>query len=103
MSDPSSPAGAAYALAAAAYAGFQLTVRFVVYPQFARVPGAASAAYEQAHQRLVTPIVGLLFGALGLSAARAVRARTRMAWAGLFLGMCAVGWSSMFTVILLTA
>ncbi len=69
MSDPSSPAGAAYALAAAAYAGFQLTVRFVVYPQFARVPGAASAAYEQAHQRLVTPIVGVLFGALALTTA----------------------------------
>ncbi len=69
MSDPLSPAAAAYALAAAAYAGFQLTVRFVVYPQFARVPGDASAAYEQAHQRLITPIVGLLFGALALATA----------------------------------
>ena len=52
---------------------------------------------------LVLGVLGTVFGALGLSAARAVRARTRMAWAGLFLGMCAVGWSSMFTVILLTA
>ncbi|HYY11915.1 MAG TPA: hypothetical protein VE781_13325 [Kineosporiaceae bacterium] len=57
----------AYALAAAAYAGFQLTVRLVVYPQFARVPAAASAQFEQAHQRLVTPLVGLLFGALALT------------------------------------
>ncbi len=68
MSDASA-AGAAYALAAAAYTGFQLTVRFVVYPQIARVPGPASAAYERAHQRLVTPLVGLLFGALALSVA----------------------------------
>jgi hypothetical protein len=67
-----SPAGAAYALAAAAYAGFQLTVRFVVYPQFARVPGDASAAYERAHQRLITPIVGLLFGTLALATAALV-------------------------------
>lgn len=58
-----------YALAAAAYAGFQLTVRTVVYPQFARVPRPASAAYERAHQRLVTPLVGLLFGALALTLA----------------------------------
>ncbi len=69
MSEPLSPAGAAYALAAAAYAGFQLTVRFVVYPQFARVPGDASAAYERAHQRLITPIVAVMFGALALATA----------------------------------
>lgn len=61
-------AGLAYALSAAAYAGFQLTVRCVVYPQFARVPEDASAAYERAHQRLVTPLVGVLFGALALTA-----------------------------------
>lgn len=92
MSDASSPAGAAYALAAAAYAGFQLTVRFVVYPQFARVPGAASAAYEQAHQRLVTPIVGLLFGALGLTAAALLWTApwpAGLAAAGLFAGILA--------------
>jgi hypothetical protein len=63
----SDPALLAYALAAAAYAGFQLTVRLVVYPQFARVPGQASAAYESAHQRLVTPLVGVLFGALAVT------------------------------------
>lgn len=57
----------AYTAAAAAYAGFQLTIRAVVYPQFARVPPPAFPAYEQAHQRLVTPLVGLLFSALALT------------------------------------
>ena len=58
-----------YALAAAGYAGFQLTVRTVVYPQFARVPAQAFPAYERAHQRLVTPLVGVLFGALAVTTA----------------------------------
>ena len=58
-----------YALAAAGYAGFQLTVRLVVYPQFARVPARAFPDYERAHQRLVTPLVGVLFGALALTTA----------------------------------
>ena len=44
----------------AAYAGFQWTVRVLVYPQFAGV-GAAFAAYERAHQRRVTRVVGPLF------------------------------------------
>jgi hypothetical protein len=59
----------AYALAAAAYAGFQLTVRLVVYPQLARVPPTVAADFERAHQRLITPLVGLLFGALALATA----------------------------------
>jgi hypothetical protein len=59
----------AYALAAAGYAGFQLTIRAVVYPQFARVPAPAFPAYEGAHQRSVTPLVGLLFGALAVTTA----------------------------------
>jgi hypothetical protein len=58
-----------YALVAAGYAGFQLTIRAVVYPQFARVPGAAFPAYEGAHQRSVTPLVGVLFGALAVTTA----------------------------------
>ncbi|RZU32197.1 DUF1772 domain-containing protein [Blastococcus saxobsidens] len=45
----------------AAYAGFQWTVRIVVYPQFAQVPPAAFAAYERSHQRRVTRVVGPLF------------------------------------------
>ena len=45
----------------AAYAGFQWTVRGLVYPQFAQVPPAAFPAYERAHQRRVSRVVGPLF------------------------------------------
>jgi hypothetical protein len=82
----------AYALAAAVYAGFQLTVRLVVYPQLAQVPAAASAAYEQAHQRLITPLVGVLFGALALATAALLAAVPRgpgLAAAALFGGILA--------------
>ena len=49
----------------AAYAGFQWTVRFLVYPQFAQVPLAAFAGYERSHQRRVTRVVGPLFAGQG--------------------------------------
>ena len=45
----------------AAYAGFQWTVRALVYPQFAGVPAAAFPPYERAHQRRVSRVVGPLF------------------------------------------
>ncbi len=51
----------------AAYAGFQWTVRVLVYPQFAQVPPAVFAAYERNHQRLVTRVVGPLFAGQGLT------------------------------------
>ena len=51
----------------AAYAGFQGTVRFLVYPQFARVPVDVFAAYERNHQRLVTRVVGPLFVGEGVT------------------------------------
>jgi len=70
-------AAVGYAVAAGAYAGFQLTVRFVVYPQFARVPPDAFPAYERAHQRLITPLVGVLVGALAVTAAACVVAGPR--------------------------
>lgn len=71
-----------YALAAACYAGFQLTVRLVVYPQFARVPARAFPEYERTHQRLVTPLVGVLFGALALTTAGLLVAGPRQAGLG---------------------
>ena len=71
-----------YALAAAGYAGFQLTIRTVVYPQFARVPARAFAEYERAHQRLVRPMVGLLFGALAVTTAGLLLEGPRPAGAG---------------------
>ena len=48
-----------YGLAAAVYLGFQLTVRVVVYPQLGRVPGEASAGFERAHRRSITPLVAV--------------------------------------------
>jgi hypothetical protein len=46
---------------AAAYAGFQWTVRALVYPQMSIVPPEAFPAYEHRHQRLVGRVVGPLF------------------------------------------
>ncbi len=54
----------AYLVATGLYAGFQLTVRLVVYPQMDGVPPPAFAAYEAAHQQRVTPLVGVLFAGL---------------------------------------
>ncbi len=52
---------------AAAYAGFQWTVRVLVYPQFAAVPPAAFAAFERSHQRRVSRVVGPLFAGQGVT------------------------------------
>ena len=82
-----------YGLAAAAYLGFQLTVRLVVYPQLARVPGEAAAHFERAHRRSITPLVALLFGALALSATALLVVGPRpagVAAAALFAGVLAV-------------
>ena len=49
----------------AAYAGFQWTVRALVYPQFALVPPAAFPAYERRHQQRITWLVGPLFAGQG--------------------------------------
>jgi len=57
----------AHLVAVGAYAGFQWTVHLVVYPQFTGVPASAFAAYERAHQRRLSVLVGPLFGALVLS------------------------------------
>jgi hypothetical protein len=45
----------------AAYAGFQWTIRALVYPQFALVPPAAFPGYERRHQQRVSRVVGPLF------------------------------------------
>ena len=82
-----------YGLAAAAYLGFQLTVRLVVYPQFAQVPGEASAGFERSHQRSITPLVAFLFGALALSATALLVLGPRpagVAAGALFAGVLAV-------------
>lgn len=89
---------AALLLAATAlYAGFQWTIRIVVYPQFASVPGEAFARYEARHQQLVSWAVGPLFVADGAAtiAAFVVGPRLPAAVAGaclaLVLGVTAFG------------
>lgn len=57
----------AFVICTAAYAAFQWTVQVVVYPQFAAVPTEAFVAYERAHQRRISVVVGPLFATLALS------------------------------------
>jgi hypothetical protein len=52
---------AVHLLVVSAYAGFQWTVRVLVYPQFAAVPPAGFAAYERTHQARTARVVGPLF------------------------------------------
>ena len=52
---------AVHLLLVSAYAGFQWTVRVLVYPQFAAVPPAGFAAYERSHQVRIARVVGPLF------------------------------------------
>ena len=54
---------AVHLLVVSAYAGFQWTVRVLVYPQFAAVPPAGFAGYERSHQTRIARVVGPLFAA----------------------------------------
>lgn len=58
-----------YLVTVGVYAGFQWTVRIVVYPALADVPASAFVAYLSAYQRRVTYLVGPLFAALLLTTA----------------------------------
>jgi hypothetical protein len=57
----------AHLVATSAYAGFQVTIRWVAYPQLAHVPGPPFAPYLAGYQRRVTRVVGPLFAALVLT------------------------------------
>lgn len=57
-------AAVAHVATTAAYAGFQATVRVLVYPQMAAVPVPAFTGYEASHTRRVSLVVGPLFAAL---------------------------------------
>ena len=59
-----------YLVCACLYAGFQVTIRGLVYPQMTLLPAPAWVAYERAHQRRVSVVVGPLFAALVLSTGR---------------------------------
>jgi len=84
-------------MAAAGYAGFQWTIRILVYPQFGQVPPEGFARYERAHQRRAAIAVGPLFTALGLACLVALVSRpgwwTGCAGAGFaaILALTAVG------------
>ncbi len=52
------------AVAAAAHAGFQLTVTAVVYPALVAVPAMDWTRAHAAHGRAITPLVVLTYGAL---------------------------------------
>lgn len=54
------------------YAGFQWTIRVLVYPQFASVPADSFTGYEREHQRRVSFSVAPLFAFFGASALVAV-------------------------------
>jgi hypothetical protein len=51
----------AHLLLVGGYAGFQWTVRVLVYPQFTAVPPAAFAGYERTHGQRISRVVGPLF------------------------------------------
>jgi hypothetical protein len=51
----------AHLLLVGGYAGFQWTVRVLVYPQFTAVPADAFVGYERSHARRISTVVGPLF------------------------------------------
>lgn len=71
------------------YAGFQWTIRALVYPQFAAVPVDAFVAFESRHQRLVSIVVGPLFVAEGASSIAAFALRPGAA--SVLVGACLAG------------
>jgi sugar phosphate isomerase/epimerase len=54
----------AFLVAAAAHAGFQVTVTTLVYPTLARVPSDRWVEAHRRHSRGIVPLVVLLYGAL---------------------------------------
>ena len=61
-----------FLVATALYAGFQWTIRLVVYPQLAAAGRTDFVTYELAHQRRVSVAVGPLFVALLVTTAAIV-------------------------------
>jgi hypothetical protein len=57
----------AFLVAAAAHAGFQVTVTTLVYPTLARVPPERWAQAHRRHSRGIVPLVVVLYGALVVS------------------------------------
>jgi hypothetical protein len=57
-------AGAAFLTAAAAHAGFQVTVSTVVYPTLSHVRAAHWRQAHDRHSRAILPVVAVLYAAL---------------------------------------
>lgn len=72
-------AGLALLASTCLYAGFQWTIRVLVYPQLQNVGAAEFVAYERRHQQLTSIAVGPLFAAFGISALAAVLVRAGVA------------------------
>lgn len=86
---------ACYLLITGLYAGFQLTVRVLVYPQMALVPEPGWVRYEAAHQSRISLVVGPLFAGLVLAVpalllAADVPTPAALAAAALLAGLLAV-------------
>lgn len=60
--------GVALLLATALHAGFQLTVSCLVYPALAAVSPAGWGPTHAAHSRRIIPLVGLVYGAVMVTA-----------------------------------
>ncbi|RBY82983.1 DUF1772 domain-containing protein [Geodermatophilus sp. TF02-6] len=82
----------------AAYAGFQWTVRALVYPQFTLVPPDAFPRYERRHQQLVVRVVGPLFAGQGVTTLWLLTARP----AGTPLAPVLVGAACLAVVLVVT-
>ena len=74
MTTDGGPTGWAVALLAATclHAGFQLTVTVLVYPALARVPVQSWAVEHDRHSRRITPLVGVVYAAVLVTAAGAL-------------------------------
>lgn len=61
------PAALALLVATAVHAGFQVTVTIMVYPALVRLGPDRWEEGHRAHARAITPLVGLVYPALGLA------------------------------------
>ncbi len=64
MTEPVSSWYVALLAATAVHAGFQATVSVLVYPALARVGTDDFAGAHDAHSRAITPLVGVVYGAV---------------------------------------
>ncbi len=89
----------AFLVAAAAHAGFQVTVTWLVYPTLARVPPERWEQAHGRHSRGIVPLVALLYGALVVTSVPfAIQHHGPAAW----LGVCGA-WGAMLVTATVAA